>query len=95
MSFNTVDVKYAQTGASKSTNEMGMRDMQAKAFAHRNEQYMLLKAPPACGKSRTLIFIALDKLINQGLEKVIVPERSIGASFSSTNLRDYGFMESL
>ena len=68
MSFNVVDVKYAQTGASKTCNDMGMRDMQEKAFAHRDEQYMLLKAPPACGKSRALMFVSLDKLINQNEE---------------------------
>jgi len=39
------------------------------------------------------MFIALDKLINLGRKKVIVavPERSIGASFASTKLSDFGF----
>ena len=39
------------------------------------------------------MFIALDKLINQGLKKVIVavPERSIGGSFGTNRLKDYGF----
>ena len=39
------------------------------------------------------MFIALDKLFNQGLRKVIVavPERSIGASFASTKLTQAGF----
>jgi len=90
---NIVEVKYHQTGKSKTTNEMGMREMQAKAYEKRDAQYLLLKAPPASGKSRALMFIALDKLFNQGLKKVIVavPERSIGGSFGKTDLKSYGF----
>ena len=92
--INLVNVEYAQTGQSKKTNEMGMREMQAKAYEARTAKYLLLKAPPASGKSRALMFIALDKLINQGIKKVIVavPERSIGNSFSPTELTKYGFM---
>ena len=91
--INLVNVEYAQTGQSKKTNEMGMREMQAKAYEARTAKYLLLKAPPASGKSRALMFIALDKLINQGIKKVIVavPERSIGNSFSPTELTKYGF----
>lgn len=90
---NLVHVEYKQTGNSKSTNALGMREMQEKAFEGRTAQYLLLKAPPASGKSRALMFIALDKLKNQGLKKVIVavPEKSIGASFGSTELKKYGF----
>lgn len=86
-------VEYAQTGKSAMLNEMGMREMQARAFASRNSQYLLLKAPPASGKSRALMFLGLDKLINQGLRKVIVavPEMSIGASFRDTLLTKDGF----
>ena len=88
-----VHVTYAQTGASSKTNALGMREMQAKAYQERDAPYLLLKAPPASGKSRALMFIALDKLMHQGLKKVIVavPEKSIGGSFSQTNLKDYGF----
>ena len=90
---NLVDVTYNQTGQSSKTNEYGMREMQAKAFQARNDQYLLLKAPPASGKSRALMFIALDKVINQGIKKVIVavPERSIGGSFEKTELTKHGF----
>ena len=90
---NLVEVTYAQTGESKSINEFGMRAMQSRAYDARDAEYLLLKAPPASGKSRALMFIALNKLINQGLKKVIVavPEKSIGASFSSTDLKSYGF----
>ncbi len=90
---NLVDVKYAQTGQSKKINELGMREMQQKAYEGRTAQYLLLKAPPASGKSRALMFIALDKLQNQGIKKVIVavPEKSIGASFEATELKKYGF----
>lgn len=91
--INTVEVTYAQTGNSKSTNEMGMREMQEKAFAARSAQYLLIKAPPASGKSRALMFIGLDKLIHQDLEKVVVavPERAIGSSFAPTELKKHGF----
>jgi len=93
---NLVEVKYEQTGKSKSTNQLGMRDMQQKAYEQRDAKYLLLKAPPASGKSRALMFIALDKLKNQGLKKVIVavPERSIGGSFAPTDLKSYGFFAS-
>jgi len=88
-----VHVTYGQTGQSSKTNPMGMRDMQEKAYQARDAQYLLLKAPPASGKSRALMFLALDKLKNQGLKKVIVavPERSIGSSFAKTDLMKFGF----
>lgn len=88
-----VKVSYNQTGKSTRINSMGMREMQERAYDSRDAQYLLLKSPPASGKSRALMFIALDKLINQGLEKVIVavPERSIGSSFANTDLKKYGF----
>ncbi len=90
---NLVHVDYKQTGKSKSTNALGMREMQEKAYEGKTAQYLLLKAPPASGKSRALMFIALHKLKYQGLKKVIVavPEKSIGASFGSTELKKYGF----
>ncbi|MCZ4253769.1 DEAD/DEAH box helicase [Pseudoalteromonas shioyasakiensis] len=90
---NLMHFEYAQSGASSNTNDMGMRAMQARAFEARNSQYLLLKAPPASGKSRALMFLALDKLHNQGIKKAIVavPERSIGGSFDSTELSKYGF----
>ena len=70
-----------------------MREMQAKAFAKRDAQYLLLKAPPASGKSRALMFLALDKLAHQGIKKAIiaVPEMSIGGSFADTELAKHGF----
>lgn len=90
---NIVDVTYAQTKASVNTDALGMREMQQRVFEQRDAQHLLVKAPPASGKSRALMFVALDKLYNQGRRKVIVavPERSIGASFAPTNLSKYGF----
>ncbi|WP_247306914.1 MULTISPECIES: DEAD/DEAH box helicase [unclassified Bradyrhizobium] len=72
---------------------MGMRAMQARAYTERGSQYLLVKAPPASGKSRALMFIGLDKLQHQGIRKVIVavPERSIGSSFRPTKLTNHGF----
>jgi superfamily II DNA or RNA helicase len=83
----------AQTGASSSANELGMRVMQARAYAHRGEQYLLIKSPPASGKSRALMFVALDKLHNQGVSQaiIVVPERSIGSSFADEPLTKSGF----
>jgi len=90
---NLIEVQYEQNKQSTKTNSLGMREMQQKAFEARDNQYILLKAPPASGKSRALMFLALDKLINQGIKKAVVavPERSIGGSFDSTNLSEYGF----
>ena len=89
----TVSVSYAQTGASTKSNELGMRVMQERVYAKRGEQYLLIKSPPASGKSRALMFVALDKLHNQGLSKaiVVVPEKSIGASFNNEALTEHGF----
>lgn len=93
MENKLVEINYNKNGNSKKTNSMGMREMQARAFEKRNSQHLLIKSPPASGKSRALMFIALDKLLKQGVKKVVVavPERSIGASFKDTNLTDYGF----
>lgn len=90
---NIVDVTYHQTGESTKLNSMGMREMQARAYEARDEQYLLLKAPPASGKSRALMFLALDKIHRQGVKKAIiaVPERSIGSSFATTKLSEQGF----
>jgi superfamily II DNA or RNA helicase len=90
---NFVDVTYQQTGKSLETDQYGMREMQRRAFTARNSQYLLLKAPPASGKSRALMFLGLYKLYNQEIKKVIVavPERAIGASFDRVKLTKYGF----
>lgn len=90
---NIVDIKYQQKGTSSTTNALGMREMQAKAYEARNHRFLLIKAPPASGKSRALMFIALDKLEHQGIKKVVVavPEKSIGRSFQNTELKKFGF----
>ncbi len=90
---NIVEVNYEQTGESTKINKMGMREMQERAYQARDAQYLLLKAPPASGKSRALMFIALDKLYKQDIKKVIiaVPEKSIGGSFGKTDLMSHGF----
>ena len=89
----SVSIATARTGASGKTNEMGMRPMQERAYAKRGEQYLLIKSPPASGKSRALMFIALDKIRNQGLKQaiIVVPERSIGGSFADEKLSQHGF----
>lgn len=91
----TVSVTYARTGKSTKANELGMRPMQERAYEKRGEQYLLIKSPPASGKSRALMFIALDKLRNQGLKQaiIVVPEKSIGASFNDEPLSNFGFSE--
>jgi len=89
----SVSVSYARNGASTKANALGMRPMQERAFEKRGEQYLLIKSPPASGKSRALMFIALDKLANQGLRQaiIVVPEKSIGSSFNDEPLSKYGF----
>jgi len=89
----SVSVSYATNGNSTKSNELGMRMMQERAYERRGEQYLLIKSPPASGKSRALMFIALDKLHHQGVKKAIitVPEKSIGASFNDEALTKYGF----
>jgi hypothetical protein len=89
----SVSIATARTGASSKANALGMRAMQERAYAKRGEQYLLIKSPPASGKSRALMFIALDKLNNQGLLQaiVVVPERSIGGSFADEPLTEFGF----
>ena len=89
----SVSVTYAQSGASTRANALGMRPMQERAYEKRGEQYLLIKSPPASGKSRALMFVALDKLANQSLKQaiIVVPEKSIGASFNDEPLSRYGF----
>jgi superfamily II DNA or RNA helicase len=89
----SVSVTYARNGASTKSNALGMRPMQERAYEKRGEPYLLIKSPPASGKSRALMFIALDKLKNQGLRQaiIVVPEKSIGASFADEPLSQYGF----
>ncbi|MBL9116116.1 MAG: hypothetical protein JNJ83_14005 [Verrucomicrobiaceae bacterium] len=92
-SIPSVSVTYAQDGSSTRSNSLGMRPMQERAYQKRGEPYLLIKSPPASGKSRALMFIALDKLANQKLKQaiIVVPERSIGASFHDEPLSQYGF----
>jgi superfamily II DNA or RNA helicase len=89
----SVSVSYAHNGKSSKPNALGMRAMQERAYERRGEQYLLIKSPPASGKSRALMFIALDKLENQGVKQaiVVVPEKSIGSSFNDEPLSKFGF----
>ncbi|MGB3424768.1 MAG: DEAD/DEAH box helicase [Castellaniella sp.] len=92
-SVPSVSVTYARNGASTKANALGMRPMQERAYEKRGEQYLLIKSPPASGKSRALMFVALDKLENQDIKQaiIVVPEKSIGASFNDEPLSKYGF----
>ena len=92
-SLPVISFPCAANGKSIKTNEMGMQAMQARAYEKRGEQYLLIKSPPASGKSRALMFLALDKLRNQGLKQAIVtvPEKTIGASFNNEPLTEFGF----
>lgn len=90
---NIINQQYETNGRSTSTDAQGMRDMQVRAYARRAAQYLLIKAPPASGKSRALMFLALHKLKHQGLRKAIVsvPECTIGKSFAPIALTETGF----
>lgn len=92
MTVNAVEVRFPDAIEPK-IDPLGMRPMQRRAFEKRDAKYLLIKSPPASGKSWALMYIALDKLRNQGVKKVLVavPEVSIGASFKSTPLSNYGF----
>src|SRR5258708_24352735 len=92
-SVPSISVSYARTGNSTRSNAFGMRPMQERAYEKRGEQYLLIKSPPASGKSRALMFIALDKLQNQGLKQaiIVVPDKAIGASFYHEPLSTFGF----
>ena len=92
-SVPSISVSYASNGKATKTNALGMRPMQERAYERRGEQYLLIKSPPASGKSHALMFIALDKLKNQGLKQaiIVVPERAIGASFHNEPLTKFGF----
>src|SRR3954469_4768140 len=92
-SVSSVSVSYARNGGSTKSNALGMRPMQESAYEKRGEQYLLIKSPPASGKSRALMFVALDKLKNQGLKQaiIVVPEKSIGSSFADEPLSKFGF----
>ena len=90
---NLIQIQYGQTGASSNTDTLGMREMQRIVYQARSRQYLLVKAPPASGKSRALMFVALDKLKHQGIKRVIVavPEKTIARSFNDTELKPFGF----
>ena len=92
-SVPSVSVSYARNGSTNKANALGMRPMQERAYEKRGEQYLLIKSPPASGKCRALMFIALDKLANQGLKQaiIVVPEKSIGSSFADEPLTKFGF----
>ena len=90
---NIVEAKYDATGNSLSVDENGMREMQRRVYSKHESKYILLKAPPASGKSRALMYLALEKLRQGQVKKVIVavPERSIAKSFETNQLTASGF----
>lgn len=89
----SISVSYAGDGSSTKSNALGMRPMQERVYQKRGEQYLLIKSPPASGKSRALMFVALDKLANQGVKQaiIVVPEKTIGSSFADEPLSKFGF----
>lgn len=91
--LGSITLNYDGTGASKATDILGMRAMQIKVWDKRDAQHLLVKSPPASGKSRAAMFVGLDKLHTKVVDRVViaVPERSIGASFRDTDLAAGGF----
>ena len=51
-SVPSVSVTFAQNRSSTTTNELGMRKMQERAYEMRGEQYLLIKSPPASDENR-------------------------------------------
>ena len=90
---NIVTAEYEATGNSLAIDDKGMREMQRRVYNRCDSKYILLKAPPASGKSRALMYVALEKLREGQVKKVIVavPERSIAKSFESNKLTENGF----
>ena len=76
-SVPSITVSYARTGNSTKANALGMRPMQERVYEKRGEQYLLIKSPPASGKSRALMFVAIDKLQNQGVKQAIEVEGAL------------------
>jgi len=66
----------------------GMRAVQSHVWQFRGERYLLLKSPPASGKSRALTFVALDKLHRQNVKQaiVVVPRNRLGKHGDTTLL---------
>jgi hypothetical protein len=91
--LGSITLNYNGTGASKATNSLGMRAMQGRVWDKRDAQHLLVKSPPASGKSRAAMFVGLEKLRTNAVDRVViaVPERSIGASFRDTGLSAGGF----
>lgn len=91
--LGSITLNYDGTGASKVTDSLGMRAMQARVWDKRDAQHLLVKSPPASGKSRAAMFVGLEKLRVNAVDRVViaVPERSIGASFRDTGLAANGF----
>lgn len=91
--LGSITLNYDGTGSSKTTDALGMRAMQARVWDKRDAQHLLVKSPPASGKSRAAMFVGLEKLRTSAVDRVIiaVPERSIGASFRNTDLTTGGF----
>jgi len=91
--LGSITLNYDGTGASKATDKLGMRAMQAKVWEKRDAQHLLVKSPPASGKSRAAMFVGLEKLRTKAVDRVVVavPERSIGASFRDMGLAAGGF----
>lgn len=92
-SLGSTSLHYEATGASKTTDDLGMRAMQARVWDKRDAQHLLVKSPPASGKSRAAMFVGLEKLRTSATDRVViaVPERSIGSSFRDTALAVHGF----
>lgn len=91
--ITAVEISHEGRSPAIYNDPHGMRPMQRRVFDKRAEKHLLIKSPPASGKSRALMYLGLDKVINQGLKKVIVavPQVTIGASFSNTDLMAGGF----
>lgn len=59
---NLVNITLHNTGTSSAIDALGMRPMQARVYKSVNQQYLLVKSPPASGKSRAAMFVSLKNL---------------------------------
>ncbi len=73
----SVSVTYAQDGTSTKANALGMRPMQERAYQKRGEQYLLIKSPPASGKSRALMIAKFVVWVGGDVVKFVYGDQAI------------------
>jgi hypothetical protein len=92
-SVPSVSVTYARNGASTKANALGMRPMQERAYEKRGRAVPAHQVAARIGQEPRADVRRARQAQNQGLKQaiIVVPEKSIGASFNDEPLSKYGF----